>query len=327
MPSGDFVRALIRAHADGDEATFYAVAHQMAAREARLGHSNAAAQLNELLDELRSTPTARWQGKREPTAFHSIPEELKSLLFVEYPSERISRFYGSTSAEESLSRLITESINRNLLLKHGLKPANKALFVGAAGSGKTFTAKIIASETGVPLFRVSVAQLALFDETRIAAVVNWLFTSDQVRSTRAVMLFEDWYTEAASHSSFVDRIANDRVRTTVMRFLRNEDSAHVYIAESDAGSSTVVGQTASIFDIVVRFGDLEGDRAVVVMQERLASIPVEDIDWLDVESRVSALSVGRIIAITDQVAKKSTITGEPVSLRDLVHAIETNRGD
>lgn len=45
------LKALLHSHIDGDEAQFFAVAMQMAAHEARLGHGKVAQDLRALIDK------------------------------------------------------------------------------------------------------------------------------------------------------------------------------------------------------------------------------------------------------------------------------------
>jgi hypothetical protein len=45
MPTADQVKALVRSHAEGDDAQFYAVAMQVAARAARSGQTRFAKEL------------------------------------------------------------------------------------------------------------------------------------------------------------------------------------------------------------------------------------------------------------------------------------------
>lgn len=48
--TGDHIKALVRSHAAGDDAGFYAVALQVAAKAARQGHSNLAGELKQAID-------------------------------------------------------------------------------------------------------------------------------------------------------------------------------------------------------------------------------------------------------------------------------------
>ena len=53
MASGDQIKALLKAHLEGDDDRFFAVAIQVAAHEARLGHGKLAEELRAMVDEAK----------------------------------------------------------------------------------------------------------------------------------------------------------------------------------------------------------------------------------------------------------------------------------
>ena len=53
MATAEQLKALLKSHVQGDESHFYAVAMQMAADEARQGHSKIAHELRALIDEAK----------------------------------------------------------------------------------------------------------------------------------------------------------------------------------------------------------------------------------------------------------------------------------
>ncbi|MCR4427703.1 MAG: AAA family ATPase, partial [Firmicutes bacterium] len=67
MSKSDYLKALIRTHAEGDDERFYAVALQVAAQEARQGHTKFAQELRDLVDQ------ARARGKTLPAGQHTRP--------------------------------------------------------------------------------------------------------------------------------------------------------------------------------------------------------------------------------------------------------------
>jgi hypothetical protein len=61
--SADHLKALVQAHAVGDEESFYAVALQVAAKAARQGHNRLAADLRDMINIAKTEELPR----REPT--------------------------------------------------------------------------------------------------------------------------------------------------------------------------------------------------------------------------------------------------------------------
>ena len=70
------------------------------------------------------------------------------------PSERLSDLVVSKELNERIERILVEYRNRNKLQKYGLSNRRKILIEGRPGTGKTFTASVIASELGLPLYTI-----------------------------------------------------------------------------------------------------------------------------------------------------------------------------
>ena len=71
MARADQIKALFRAYAGNEDAQFISVALQVAADEARRGHSKLAAELRELIEKARApaAPRARARGAAGARAF------------------------------------------------------------------------------------------------------------------------------------------------------------------------------------------------------------------------------------------------------------------
>ena len=53
MASAEQIKALLRSHLAGDDQSFFAVAMQVAAHEAKLGHGKLAEELREMIDKAK----------------------------------------------------------------------------------------------------------------------------------------------------------------------------------------------------------------------------------------------------------------------------------
>ena len=107
MSSAKHMIALLRSHLEGDDVEFLSVAMQAAAHEARLGHTNVAEQLKDLVDE----------SKRRRSATHNKPGQLvvleprgdlANLLSVHLPATRLGDMALSDGLSERLHRILTE---------------------------------------------------------------------------------------------------------------------------------------------------------------------------------------------------------------------------
>ena len=149
MATAAQVKALIKSHAAGDDDQFYAVALQMAAREARSGHAGYAQQLRDLIDASKGRVP-----RPGPTPVASPRGDLAALLSVEYPEQRLSDLSLDNDVLSLLRRVLLEQRQRDRLRATGFAPQRRLLLVGPPGTGKTLTAKVLAGELHLPLFTV-----------------------------------------------------------------------------------------------------------------------------------------------------------------------------
>jgi hypothetical protein len=124
MPSADQVKALISSLTEGDEAHFFAIAMQIAAHEARMGHAKLADEIRSLIDKAKSRP--RFPAK------NAIPlarprGEASELLSVSYPNAHLVDMVLAPTTRKKLERLIREQSAIQVIREKGLSPRRKVL--------------------------------------------------------------------------------------------------------------------------------------------------------------------------------------------------------
>jgi SpoVK/Ycf46/Vps4 family AAA+-type ATPase len=187
MPSADHVKALITSLSEGDEAHFYAIAMQIAAYEARMGHAKLAEEIRALIDKAKTRP--RFAAK------NAIPMarprgEASELLSVSYPNVRLNGMVLAPTTRRKLERLIREQQAIQVIRSKGLSPRRKILLSGRPGTGKTLTASALAGELGLPLFAVRLDGLITKFMGETAAKLRIVF--DTLSQTRGVYLFDEF---------------------------------------------------------------------------------------------------------------------------------------
>lgn len=147
MATGEQIKSLIKTHFDRDDEKFKTVVLQIAAYEAKLGHTVLARELKVLLDK---------QGSKGKVIQINNQNQMLSMMV---PDVKLSELVVSSENHERIYRILNEYTNRAKLRKHGLLNRRKILLEGAPGTGKTMTASIIASELHLPLFVVQMDKL------------------------------------------------------------------------------------------------------------------------------------------------------------------------
>lgn len=324
MATADQVKALIRCHADGDDARFYAIAIQVAAQAARSGHAKFAQELRELVDQVkaRAKPTEPARGPK-PVLLVQPRGELAGLLTVGYPKTRVADMALPEALRARLERVLTEQRERERLRQHGLSPLRKILLVGPPGTGKTMTAAALAGELGLPLFSIQLDGLITKYMGETAAKLRLVF--DAVRATRGVYLFDEF-----------DALGGERGASNDVGEIRRVLNSFLQFLEQDESDSIVLGATNHVrlldralfrrFDAVLEYSLPTNEIAIRVMRGRLALLDSSNIDWHAAASAAGGLSHAEIALACEQAAKNAILDhSTAVGRADLVAALEERR--
>lgn len=319
MATNDQLRALVKSHADGDDPQFYAVAMQVAAKAARSGHSKFAQDLRDLVEDLRQRSAV------SPRVASVIPVaqprgELSSLLTVSYPDARLSDLVLSADLTKRLRQVLLEQRQRDVLARHGLRPARRLLLIGPPGTGKTSTARVLAGELGQPLFAIRLDTIITKFMGETAAKLRLIF--DALIETRGVYLFDE-----------VDALAGDRAAANDVGEIRRVLNSFLQFLEEDTSESVIIAATNHPqlldnalyrrFDTVMDFSLPDDVGAQSVIKNRLALFHNSNLSWPRVLEAARGLSHAEIATAAENAAKRSVLAGRVrVLTDDLVTALE-----
>lgn len=318
MATNDQLKALVKSHADGDDAQFYAVAMQVAAKAARSGQSNFAQNLRDLVDDLRKRTTA--PSRVAAVVPVTQPRgELGSLLTVSYPDARLGDLVLSDDLGGRLKHVLLEQRQRDTLARHGLRPARRLLLIGPPGTGKTSTARVLAGELGLPLFAIRLDTIITKFMGETAAKLRLIF--DALVETRGVYLFDE-----------VDALAGDRAAANDVGEIRRVLNSFLQFLEEDTSESVIVAATNHPqlldnalyrrFDTVMDFALPDDASAQAVIKNRLALFHISNLSWPRVLAAARGLSHAEIATAAENAAKHSVLAGRTRILTgDLVVAL------
>ena len=128
MATAEQVKALIASFAEGDRERFLSVAIQVAATEAKKGHSKAAQELRALVDSARKGIDANRLAS--PIPITRPRGELADLLTATFPSAKMHSLVVSEDVRAHLEKVLNEQRHASRLREHGLIPRHKMLLVG-----------------------------------------------------------------------------------------------------------------------------------------------------------------------------------------------------
>lgn len=316
MATASQVKALIRSHAAGDDEQFYAVALQMAAREARSGHSGYARDLRELIDAAkRRVPSA------PPTPVGLPRGDLASLLTIEYPEERLGDLAIDKDILASLRRVLTEQRQRDRLRAAGFAPLRRLLLVGPPGTGKTLTARVLAGELRLALFTVRLDGLITKFMGETAAKLRIVFNA--VIETPGVYLFDEVDALAGARTQVNDVGEIRRVLNSFLQFLEQDLSNSVIVAASNLPEH-LDRALYRRFDATLDYPMPTRAIANQVIRNRLTTLDLKNVNWKRVAVAAEGLSHSEITAAAEQAAKDAILDDRAqVTTESLIGALKT----
>lgn len=307
MASADQLKALLKAHLEGDEQRFRSVAMQVAAHEAKRGHGQLAEELRSLIDGAKrhqAIPISRPRG------------ELANLLAVAYPKSRLGDVVLDETLTKQIDRVIREQRHASRILAHGLAPRRKLLLVGPPGTGKTLTASVLAGELGTPLFQVRLDGLITKFMGETAAKLRQIFeATDQ---TRGVYFFDEFDAIGSQRS-----LANDvgEIRRVLNSFLQmiEHDRSHSLIVAATNHPEILDPALYRRFDDVLYYSLPDVNQIASVLKTRLTQLGDEGISWKRLADDALGLSYAEVVRVADEVLKDALIHHRELVTEDEIH--------
>ena len=317
--SADHVKALVRAHASGDESGFYSVALQLAAQAARRGQNRFADDLRQLIDNA----SADRVPQVTPTPVVQPRGELADLVTAEYPDVRLSDMTLSASTRRNLDRVLHEQRQRDRIEAHGFAPIHRLLLVGPPGTGKSMTASALATELSLPLFTIRLDALISKYMGETSTKLRTIF--DATARTRAVYLFDEFDALGAQRTAGNDVGEARRILNTFLLFLDDTQPESLVVA---ATNHPGLLDTALFrrFDSVVAYALPSSVEAVDVLRRRLAAMDTSAVSWEEVADHVNELSQAELVRAAESAAKRAILDeSDSVQTSGLVAALDERR--
>jgi len=313
---GEHITSLVQSHGSGDDASFYAVALQVAAREARQGHHKLADDIKKAVELSRQTVP-----KGNVTRLGAARGDLGELVVETFPEVTLRDLVVPPELMDRIKQILAEQRQRKSLLEHGFTPSHRLLLEGPPGTGKTMTASVLARELSLPLYTVRLDSLLSKFMGETASKLRTVF--DSVASRRAVYLFDEFDALGG------DRSGNDvgearRILNSFLVFLEQASPESILIAATNH-RSILDKALFRRFDAVLTYGLPDRRQASAVIRARLGSL-AKGIAWGKVSPHTEGLSHADLVKAAENAAKAALMRGHSiVTAEDVIAALASRQ--
>lgn len=326
MPAAKQVIALLAGHLEGDAERVYTVALQIAATEARQGHTKTAETLRKLVDTAREGSGGRIA---RPTLAAATPlvkprGEIEELAHVTHSETRLSDMTLTESVRARLDRIVVQQQQRGRLREFGQRPSSRILLVGPPGSGKTLTASALAGELHLPLFTVRLESVITRFLGESAGKLRLVF--NQIAQIRGVYLFDEFDALGSKRNSGNDVGEIRRVLNSFLQFLEEANATDSVVVAATNHPELLDRALMRRFDEIIEYGLPDAAAARAMLEHRLSKMAGRKIAWPEVLTLAEGLSQGELARVADEATKEAILAGKKtVTTDDILLALAARR--
>ncbi len=319
MATANLLRQLVKTGSEGNHEAFKRVSEQLIQEERSKNHHLLANDLEKILYGRRSSnvPLQSVLNDRLPKdKDRNLP-----LLQIKEPVRRLEDVVLSDENTSLLNELLQEHHRVEALQSYGLYPADKILFCGPPGCGKTLTAEVLASELGLPLAIVRIDSVisSLLGET--AANLRQVF--DFVSTVPMVVLFDEFDAMAKERSDEAEHGELKRVVNAFLQMLDAYEGKSILVAATNH-ERILDSAVWRRFDEVLVFESPNLEQLRRLLSVKLRGLRREfEIDDSRIVSLFKGMSHADVERVLRRAAKDMVLAGkEFLSERHLQSAIK-----
>lgn len=320
MAAAEQIKSLIKSFGDGDDSRFFATAMQIAASEARKGHTTFAQELKNLIERAKKGRSNSFLEGAKTISISKPKRELNELIEVFQPKIKLNDMVLDRQVRESLDRVIEEQKKVELLRQHNLTPKRKLLLTGLPGCGKTMTAQALAGELGLTVFIIRLDGLISKFMGESIAKLRMIF--DAMEDHRGVYLFDEFDSIGAQRDQGQDVGEIKRVLNSFLINIEKDQSNSIVIAATNLPESLDKALFRR-FDDIIRYPLPEIEDIKKVLKKNLSGFSLSKRIPLDkIAKEAIGLSYSDIVGACEEAIKEMIIIGETkVSVSSLLTSL------
>ncbi|MDO8416927.1 MAG: ATP-binding protein [Agitococcus sp.] len=299
MANGKLLRQLIRSGLQGDIDNFRAASEAVIAEERDKKHHLLANDLEKLLYGTQLNQTLPLNHLKLASSLPASKDSGLSLLELRPVVRESQDIVLSDASQSILDEILLEHNRADILRSYGLRPAQKLIFFGPPGCGKTMAAEVLANSLSMPLLMVRLDSVISSFLGETAANLRKVF--DYVAEFPCVVLFDEF-----------DALAKDRGDSADHGELKRSVNAVLQMIDSYRGDSILIATTnyESLLDKAVwrRFDEaVPFDMPNLEQIKRLLSIKLSGVrrQFDPTDAKVASLFKGMSHADIERVLRRA----------------------
>ena len=313
MATIEQVKALMRMHFEDNDEKFKSIALQIAAHEAKIGHTASAREIKEIVQN------PKYKAQKKLVKFNTNYDMLDQRI-AEYSFHDLVL---SEELEIKVQRIITEYRKRELLRKNGLKNRSKILIVGEPGTGKTMTASVLADELGLPLYVIQIDKLVTKYMGETSVKLRQVF--DCIQEIQGIYLFDEFDAIGSDRSLDNDVGEMRRILNSFLQYLENDDSYSIILAATN-NPKLLDKALFRRFDDVLEYKLPDLGQIQCILENHLDGLALNEVFDNQVYESAKGLNHADIVRACEEAIKYSLINDENISKAMILSYIQDRKG-
>lgn len=311
MPNANQLIALIKSHVEADDNRFREIALQMAAVEAKAGHTVLSRNITDLVNtQKRPRFIAR--------SLAPLNSELSEYVMEVDDSFGLDNIVCKDDVKNKLKRIIREYVQRDVLFKNNLTNRSKILLSGPSGTGKTMTASILANELHIPLFVVRMERVITKYMGESSLKLSKVF--ELISNRRGVYLFDEFDAIGMQRGHDNDVGEMRRILNSFLQMMERVDSDSIIVAATNCGEQLDKALFRR-FDDVIEYSLPEEDEIQTLLSHCLYGFDASKVIVDQLLPLLKGMSHAEITSVCMDAAKESLLNEEPLSNATIEAAI------
>lgn len=309
MATTNQIISLIKAHNENNDEKFKTIILQIAAYEAKHNHQKIA-------DDLKKSAESINKNRSNILGFNR--NSMNPLVYLSIEKHNLNELIVNDNIYIRIKKILNEYSNRNKLRSYGMSNRRKILIEGAPGTGKTFTASVIASELGLPLYTVQVDKLVskFMGETSIK--LRQIF--DSIESSLGVYFFDEFDAIGADRNFDNEVGEMRRILNSFLQFIEQDKSDSIIIAATN-NSKLLDNALFRRFDDVLHY-ELPAENEIQnIFKTKLEIYDKSFVITNNLIAQSIGLSHAEIIKVCENALKESILENLEITEKRLLHYI------